>query len=185
MNPELPGLSIRPLAVEDARALLQLRIRNKAFLRPFEPERPPAHFTLQGCLDHIAAASHDWQEDKAYAFGIFLDNALIGRVALSNVVRGAWQNATIGYFLDEQFNGKGYMTAAVLLTIAFAFDKLNLHRVQGAVMPRNIASIKVLQKAGFRFEGLSRHYLQIHGVWEDHAIYAVTREDLDTQKPCP
>jgi len=171
-------LTIRPFAEGDAHALLELRLRNREFLQPFEPIRPDSHFTLEGCLEHIAAAERDWQEDKAYAFGIFLDNLLAGRVALANVSRGAWQNATIGYFMDQQHNGKGYMTKAVRLAVTEAFDKLGLHRVQGAVMPRNVASIKVLEKAGFRYEGLSLRYLNIHGVWEDHVIYAITTEDL-------
>ncbi|WP_235828066.1 GNAT family N-acetyltransferase [Brevibacillus migulae] len=176
-----PALSIRPFHEVDAHSLLEVRVRNREFLQPFEPIRPESHFTLEGCQDHIAAAGRDWQEDKAYAYGIFLDDQLAGRVALANVSRGAWQNATIGYFMDQQHNGKGYMTKAVRLAVTEAFDKLGLHRVQGAVMPRNVASIKVLEKAGFRYEGLSLRYLNIHGVWEDHVIYAITSEDLQKQ----
>jgi [ribosomal protein S5]-alanine N-acetyltransferase len=102
---------------------------------------------------------------------------LIGRIALSNVVRGAWQNATLGYFLDQTHNGKGYTSLAVSLVLKFAFTTAELHRVQAGVMPRNLPSIRVLEKNGFRQEGLSLRYLQINGNWEDHLMFAQTREE--------
>jgi len=173
------GVYLRPLRVNDATEMLSVRLRNHAFLQPYEPIRPASHLTLEGQIKQLRQAEQDAEEDRGYAFGIFLqeDDRLIGRVALSNVVRGAWQNATLGYFLDEKQNGKGYVSTAVSLVVRFAFSSANLHRVQAGVMPRNLASIRVLEKNGFRREGLSKHYLQINGVWEDHVIYALTRED--------
>lgn len=103
---------------------------------------------------------------------------------LSNVVRGAWGNCTIGYFVDHGRNGLGYATEAVGLAVRFAFDHAGLHRVQAAVMPRNVRSIRVVEKNGFRYEGLARRYLQIDGRWEDHNIYAITVEDR-TSPPGP
>lgn len=73
-------------------------------------------------------------------------------------------------------NGRGYMTDAVRLAVAFAFEHANLHRVQAAVMPRNIGLIRVLGKVGFRYEGFAEYYLKINGVWEHHNIYSITRE---------
>jgi [ribosomal protein S5]-alanine N-acetyltransferase len=98
-------------------------------------------------------------------------------VALSNIVRGAWQNCTVGYYVDQTRNGRGYATEALGLATGFALTQAGLHRVQAGVMPRNAASIRVVEKNGFRFEGLARHYLQINGVWEDHNIYALTAEN--------
>lgn len=170
---------IRSFAPSDAEALHELRLRNREFVRPYEPIRPESDFTLQAVKAQLDGAIADFEAGKSYSFGVFMceQDQLIGRTNLSNVVRGAWQNATIGYFLDQQHNGKGYMSEAVKLAVQFAFEHAGLHRVQGAVMPRNIGSIKVLQKAGFRFEGMSLRYLQINGVWEDHNIYAITAED--------
>ncbi len=82
----------------------------------------------------------------------------------------------MGYFLDEKYNGKGITTEAVRLAIGFAFGSAKLHRVQAAVMPRNLGSIRVLEKVGFRYDGFSAYYLQINGVWEDHNLYSITRE---------
>jgi ribosomal-protein-alanine N-acetyltransferase len=134
---------------------------------------------LQGQREEIERASADARRDVRYAFGVFLKESdeLIGRVALSNVSRGAWQNATLGYYIDEAHNGHGYATEAVRLALQFAFGPAGLHRVQAAVLPRNVASRRVLEKAGFSREGRSTKYLQINGVWEDHETFAITLED--------
>jgi ribosomal-protein-alanine N-acetyltransferase len=95
------------------------------------------------------------------------------------VVLGAWHNATIGYFIDETHNGRGLATSAVRLVCKFGFEGAGLHRIQAGVMPRNASSARVLEKVGFRREGLAKRYLFIAGVWEDHDIYALTTEDWE------
>lgn len=174
------AIHIRPLQLQDAGRLLEMRLANRDFLQPYEPIRPASHLTLEGQHELLAQAERDFAAGTGYSFGIFLrvTDQLIGRVSLSNVARGAWQNATIGYFLDKAFNGRGYMTDAVRLALRFAFSEAGLHRVQAAIMPRNHASIRVVEKNGFRKEGLSLRYLQINGVWEDHLIYAITAEEF-------
>ena len=102
---------------------------------------------------------------------------LIGRVALANVVRGVWQNATLGYWVSLDAGGRGHATRAVGLALRFAFDVAGLHRVQPAIMPRNVRSRRVVEKCGFRLEGVAARYLKINGVWEDHNLYAMTAED--------
>ncbi|WP_289139075.1 GNAT family N-acetyltransferase [uncultured Brevibacillus sp.] len=173
------AIYLRPLCEQDAAELLALRLRNQDFLAPFEPIRPPSHLTLEGQQQQVAQAIQDFENGTGFAFGVFLSEKeeMIGRVALSNVVHGAWQNATLGYFMDQSCNGRGYTTSAVGLALQFAFTTANLHRVQAAVMPRNLGSIRVLEKNGFRYEGLSLRYLQIYGKWEDHNMYAITTED--------
>jgi len=177
---------LRRLELPDAPALLDLRVANKTFLEPFEPSRHDRFFTLQSQRDYIQMAIVDWDDDEAYAFGIFGPNdEMIGRVALSNVVRGAWQNATLGYFVAERHTGKGCATQAVGLAVAFAFEEARLHRVQAGVMLHNKASARVLVKNGFRYEGLSPRYLKINGRWEDHDMYAITAEDTGRSDPIP
>ncbi len=169
---------IRPLHLDDVEALWELRVRNRSFFAPFEPIRPDSHFTLQGQKELIEAAMKNWEEGTGYSFGIFTDEQehILGRVNLSNVVRGAWQSCTIGYFLDQNMNGRGIMTEAVRLSVKFAFEHAGLHRVQAAVMPRNVASVRVVEKVGFMYEGLAKFYLKIYGNWEDHHIYSLTKE---------
>lgn len=174
---------IRELTMADVVPMLEMRTRNREFLQPFEPIRPDSFFTLQGQRLAIAKGIADRELDAAYIFGIFLpepgeaNEKLIGRVALTNVVRGPAQSADIGYFIDARWQGRGYMTASVKEALSFAFQKAGLHRVQAGIMPRNAASIQVAEKAGFRCEGLAKHYLHINGAWEDHRIYAITAEE--------
>jgi ribosomal-protein-alanine N-acetyltransferase len=123
----------------------------------------------------------DRATDRAYAFGIFEANTdrLVGRIALSSVVRGAWNNANLGYWVGQEFNGRGYGTEAVKLIVRVGCGpELGLHRIQAGVMPWNVASVRVLVKNGFRLEGVALRYLLINGTWEDHHIYALTREEL-------
>lgn len=170
-------VSLRPLEMEEAELLLGLRIKNRAFLTPFEPYRPESAYTLSGQRQQIAADQDGFAAGQRFAFGIYLGQELVGRVALDNVVRGAWQNATIGYFVDQERNGHGIGTEAVRSAVDYGFKEADLHRMQAGVMPRNVASIRVLEKVGFRFEGVSVRYLQINGVWEDHNMYAITAEE--------
>jgi ribosomal-protein-alanine N-acetyltransferase len=173
------GVEIRPTSKADASAFLELLQANREYLRPFEPARPDWFFTLAGIEGELDRADADRNADALYAFGIWKPDppALVGRIALSNIVRGAWQNATLGYFVGEAWGGRGYATEAVRQAVAFAFDEAGLHRVQAAVMPRNVRSIRVVEKNGFRLEGTAQRYLQIDGVWEDHLIYAVTSDE--------
>lgn len=127
----------------------------------------------------LARSVEDRKLDWSFGFGIWEreTDELVGRVTLSSVVRGAWQNANIGYFMDEARGGRGYATWAVREALAFAFSWANLHRVQAAVMPRNERSIRVVEKCGFRQEGVAKRYLRIDGAWEDHRIYAITADE--------
>jgi len=102
---------------------------------------------------------------------------VVGRITLSSVVLGAWRNANLGYWVARDRGGRGYATEAVALAVRYAFEDAGLHRVQAAVMPRNAPSIRVLEKNRFRPEGLAARYLQIHRAWEDHLLFAVTREE--------
>ncbi len=172
--------SIRPFVRGDLDALLALRVDNRDFLAPFEATREDSFFTRSAQSREITLDSDAWTAGMGYAFAILDDpERLVGRVALSNIVRGAWQNATIGYWVAEDACGHGHATAAVGLAVAFAFEHAGLHRIQPAIMPRNAPSQRVVEKNGFRHEGRALRYLEIDGVWEDHDIYAITAEDVD------
>jgi [ribosomal protein S5]-alanine N-acetyltransferase len=172
------GLYLRPHEPGDAPALLDVVVRNRDFLSGFEPPRPEGHYTLEGQKLLVQVDRERWDAGVRYAFGIFLPSGRVaGRVALDNVVMGAWHNATLGYYVDRELNGRGLCTRAVALVAQFAFEHAGLHRIQAAVMPHNAASVRVLEKVGFRHEGLAKRYLFIDGAWEDHDIYALTVED--------
>lgn len=175
--PTAGPIEIRPLRAADAPALVALRDRSRAFLAPWEPARPQDFYTLAFQEAVVADAARAWEEGRSYRFGVCLDGALVGGVNLNDVVRGVFQSAHLGYWIDEAHGGRGIATEAVRQAVAFAFGEAGLHRVQAAVIPRNAASIRVLRKAGFREEGLALRYLRIAGVWEDHLLFAVTAEE--------
>jgi [ribosomal protein S5]-alanine N-acetyltransferase len=170
---------IRALEVADAPAYLALRLENRAFLDPFEPAREEGFFALDGQRLSLERAVAERDAGVAYGFAIVErpSGDLVGTVSLSMVVRAAWQNANLGYWVAEECGGRGYATQAVAQAIAFAFETLGLHRVQAGVMPRNHRSIRVLERNGLRREGVAERYLRIAGRWEDHLIFAITAEE--------
>lgn len=172
-------VAIRAFAPEDVEELTDLRTRNREFAGPWEPRRSESFYTAAGQRAELLRDLHDWSSDRTYAFAIVdLDTGRMrGRIALANVVRGAWENATLGYFVDEHSGGRGYATEAVTLALRFAFGPCRLHRVQAAVMPHNGRSRRVLEKNGFRHEGHAERYLHLDGAWRDHELFAITVEE--------
>jgi ribosomal-protein-alanine N-acetyltransferase len=161
--------------------LLDYCIRNRAFLEPFEPQRDESYFTLEHQKEVARQSLLAYEKNIGFSF-VMLDqdeDKLIGRVNLSNVSRGVFQNATIGYSIDAACSGKGWMTEAVRWVVRFAFSSLLLHRVQAGVMPHNVPSIRILEKIGFRREGYAERYLNINGQWRDHFIFATTLEEWE------
>lgn len=184
--------AIRPFGRADLDDLLALRLANREFMAPFEADREDAFFTRAAQSREITLDAEAWSTGTGYAFAVLAQagradaedhDRLIGRIALSNVVRGPWQNCTLGYWIDEASNRRGHATAAVRLACRFAFEHAGLHRVQPAIMPRNRRSARVVEKVGFRHEGVARRYLRIAGVWEDHDLYALTREEWPSPGP--
>jgi len=167
---------LRRLEVADAEALVEMLVRDRSFLDQWEPTRPEGFYTLE---THRRRLGMLQDAVDVADFGIFLDDGdeLVGRVRLSGILRGPFENAYLGYFVSERHNGRGHATEAVRQAVDAAFGELGLHRVQAAVMPRNVASVRVLEKAGFREEGFAPRYLQIAGAWEDHKLFAVTAEE--------
>ena len=173
--------AIRPFVPGDVAELLALRVANRPFTEPFEPRRPASFYTMAGQAHEVGLDERAWTAGSGYAFAVLDARAgdrIVGRVALANVVRGAWGNATLGYWVDEAVRGRGHATAAVRAVLRFAFEEARLHRVQPAIMPRNAPSRRVVEKAGFRHEGRALRYLEIDGVWEDHDIFAITAEEF-------
>ncbi|SEN46450.1 GNAT family N-acetyltransferase [Lihuaxuella thermophila] len=166
------------LELSDAEALLRLELKNRDFFQRYTALRDDDFYTLEGQRDRIRKNNELKNLDRLYSFGIYLleTGELIGNITLSEVVRGALQSGWIGYALDQDHNGKGYMTEAVRLVVSYAFDVLRLHRIEAGVMPHNLASIKVLEKAGFHQEGIAKKNVKINGRWEDHQILAIINE---------
>ena len=175
-----PPTAIRPTALDDCEEQLRLRRANRDHTGPWDPTRDESFYTAAGQRLELELDQRAWAAGTAFAFAVLaMDerDRLIGRVALANVVRGPWQNATLGYWIDRNAAGRGHATRAVRLALAYAFDHIGLHRVQPAIIPRNVASRRVAEKVGFRLEGRALRYLKINGAWEDHDIWAMTAEE--------
>ncbi|MFB5269123.1 GNAT family N-acetyltransferase [Paenibacillus enshidis] len=174
------GILLRPLRLEDAQALLELRCANKDFLAPFEPLREESFFTLAGQQQFLMQRIQSEESGSGCLFGIFAleDERLAGTIAISNIVRGVAQYADVGYMMAQQEQGKGHMTAAIQLIVQYSFKALGLHRLQAATLLHNKGSQRVLQKAGFQEEGIARKMLCINGEWQDHRRYALLAEDI-------
>ncbi|MGB7594639.1 MAG: GNAT family protein [Erysipelotrichaceae bacterium] len=168
-------LTLRPLTEEDAKSYLEMELKNRALFSKFSGSRNAEFYTLEYQIDAIRRAKKGWDEDMKYNFGIYLNETgeLIGGIALNEVMRGALQSCYIGYSLDEDHNGKGYMSEAVMVLLKFAFEELKLHRIEAGVMPVNIGSQRVLEKCGFVREGLARKNVNIQGKWQDHYSYGI------------
>jgi ribosomal-protein-alanine N-acetyltransferase len=182
LQPQYQGnrIYLRQWQPQDAVALLAYRLENRSFLQPFEPAQHNDQFTSQFAEQKIEQWIDESVSDIGYAFGIFLKESdlLVGTIHLNRVIRGPLFNCLVGYSMAQRFNGQGLMTEAVGISLTIAFGPLGLHRVEAGVMPRNIGSMRILEKNGFRQEGLFRKYLRINGEWEDHAVFAILAEDM-------
>ena len=114
----------------------------------------------------------------ALPFGVTLDDRFVGHVMIGNVLREPLLSAYVGYWVDSRVAGGGVITAAVALAVDHSFGPVGLHRLEATVRPENAASIRVLEKLGFRQEGLFRRYLDIEGAWRDHFCYAMTVDEV-------
>ena len=122
----------------------------------------------------------EWRDDAGYSFLVFRreDDALLGGATLSHLRRGVSQTASLGYWIGAPYARQGYMSEALGALLPFAFDRLGLHRIEAACLPRNAPSRGLLQKLGFREEGHAREYLRIDGSWQDHVLYGLLRQDM-------
>ncbi len=182
-GPQIHGrrVLLRPLTAADFPAWQEVRRRNAGWLAPWEPRRPSGQPDIvesrRAFESRCDAVDRERASGSAYRFGVFFEGAFCGELNLGSVQRGAFQNVYVGYWIDEARAGMGLMPEALLVGIRFAFEDLGLHRVQVSIIPRNLASRRVVDKLGLREEGIAERYLEINGVWEDHVRYAITAEE--------
>jgi len=172
---------LRPLVASDFPDWREVRRRNVDWLTKWEAQRVPGQPDVIEDRDafsvRCSARQRERQLGTAYAFGIFVDGQFAGEINLNAVQRGPFQSAYVGYWIDEKHAGNSYMPEAGLTLARYAFEDLQLHSIQIAIIPRNRASRRVVEKLGVREEGVALRYLEINGVWEDHVRYALTSEE--------
>lgn len=175
----MKNIYIKILDKSDLQALFDIESRNKSFFQQYAPERESDFYSLDGQARRLKEIEERKEKGLGYSFGIYLHDTheLIGQIGLFKIERGPAQKGMVGYSLDKDYNGKGYMTEALPLILDFAFNELKLHRIEAEVMPQNFASIKLLIKAGFHKEGISKKNVKINGRWEDHQVLAILNEE--------
>lgn len=180
-TPELEGdkVRLRMPQASDYREWAELRAISRAFLEPWEPRWMPDEFERSAWRLRINHYRRDYAQGAAMAFFMYERGHgwLVGGITLGNIRHGVSKSAQIGYWIGQPYAGQGLMTDAVKTLSRFAFGELTLHRIEAACIPENSRSIRVLEKAGFRREGLLRSYLRINGVWQDHYLYARIADD--------
>ncbi|MGP7960267.1 GNAT family N-acetyltransferase [Sanguibacter sp. A247] len=171
------ALTVRPLRRRDARAWSAVRARNAEWLEPWEATSPTGAPVVSFAA-YVSAARAQARAGALMPFVIELDGRLVGQVTVAGIVRGSACTASIGYWIDEAVAGQGLMTAAVALVVDHCLAAGGLHRVEIAIRPENVRSLRVVAKLGLREEGVRERFLHIDGRWRDHRVFAVTTEDV-------
>jgi ribosomal-protein-alanine N-acetyltransferase len=176
---------LRPLVAQDFNGWSEVRRRNGEWLTQWEPMRLTHHPDPETNREVFAARCGARERERLagtqYAFGIFVD-AFAGEINLNNVVRGAFQSATIGYWIDKSRAGRSLMSEAVVVLAQYAFEEMRLHRLEICIIPRNVNSRRVMEKLDIRTEGIAERFLEINGVWEDHIRYGITYEEWNERR---
>jgi ribosomal-protein-alanine N-acetyltransferase len=171
---------------ELAQAVCDYQRRNRRYFAPWDPPTAESFYTLEAQAQRVQHGLESFRMDTSYRYWIIdatraggarlpaCDVEVIGSIHFSQIARGAFQNAMLGYGLDERYTGQGFMTEALQAAVAEMFSpRVNLHRIQAAYRPENRRSAAVLERLGFRVEGLALDYLYIDGAWRDHRIAAL------------
>jgi ribosomal-protein-alanine N-acetyltransferase len=171
----------------DAMALLSFQRRNREHLKPWSPPMPDAYYTIAYWSQWSAQARPIYDQDQGARLVMRLkdepDGPVIGLITLSQIVRGAFQAASLGYQIDAAHEGRGLMSEALGLTVDFAFRILRLHRIMANYIPENVRSARVLERLGFRKEGYARDFLFIDGAWRDHVLTALINPEPTEPAP--
>jgi ribosomal-protein-alanine N-acetyltransferase len=172
-------LSLRLPEHRDFREWAKLRHESKAFLSPWEPIWAPDHLSRASFTNRVYWSQRAVKNGNAVPLFVFHKEAgqLVGAITLDNIRRGPSQVGTIGYWVGQQYARQGFMSEAIIAMVTHAFGVLDLSRVESACLPDNLASRGVLEKAGFKYEGVAQSYIQINGRWRNHVLYAALRGD--------
>mgnify|MGYP006295916285 CR=1 FL=1 len=179
MRIETERLTLRTPLHTDFRAWTGLRRESADFLTPWEPSWAADHLSRRAFSNRVHWAARSVAAGTAMP--LFLvrraDDVLLGAITLDNIRRGPAQAGTLGYWIGQPHARQGYMREAIEAVVHHAFHRLDLSRIEAACLPENAASRAVLERCGFKYEGVAQSYLQIDGRWRTHVLYAALRAD--------
>ncbi|KFF60558.1 GCN5 family acetyltransferase [Cryobacterium sp. MLB-32] len=171
-------VTLRPVRLRDAKVLEGELLDNRSWLRKWEATNPyaPMSFdsraSIRGLLSHARAGN-------GLPFIVEYDGQLAGQLNVSSIAWGSLSSASVGYWVGERFAGKSVTPTAVALATDYCFYQLGLHRMEICIRPENAPSLRVVEKLGFRYEGLRRRFIHINGDWRDHFCFGLVAEELD------
>ncbi|MDQ1684723.1 MAG: [ribosomal protein S5]-alanine N-acetyltransferase [Frankiaceae bacterium] len=175
-------VTLRPLRLRDAPAWAEARRRNVEWLREWEATPPGGRaFVPTSASTFITMTRRlraEARRGRGLPFAILVEGEFAGQLNVGGIVRGSLHSGHLGYWIDERYAGRGVMPTAVALVTDHCFDRVDLHRVEVNIRPENAASRRVVEKLGFREEGLRRQFLHIAGGWRDHLSYVLLRGDV-------
>lgn len=169
------NIDLSVLMPEDAEDVLTYYLKNRKYLMSFEPDRDESFYTLVSQRRILIEGYKQYLNGDSVNFGIYRDKELIGKIQISNIVMGVFKSAFVGYSIDENEQGKGYMKEALKLVVKYAFEEIGLHRLEASTLCDNIKSQKVLSACGFKELGINEKYLFINGKWRDHITFYTTK----------
>lgn len=170
-------IQLRIAKMRDAKRLEALILGNRSWLRPWEATNPssPNSFDVKAQLRGLIRQLDD---ESGIPFVIEVQGQIQGQLNVANIMYGSVSSAVLGYWVAPEVAGQGVMPTAVALATDYLMDQVGLHRVEINIRPENQASLRVIQKLGFRYEGLKQRYIHINGDWRDHYVFALTKEEL-------
>ncbi|WP_077489950.1 GNAT family N-acetyltransferase [Sinomonas mesophila] len=177
-------LTLRPLRHRDRSEWMAVRARNRDWLSPWEASNPHPDATLPTFWQMVSSLKHQAREGTALPWVITLADPrrrkapIVGQLTVSSIMWGSALMATLGYWVDRERAGQGIAPTAVALATDYCFRELGLHRMEINIRPENAPSLRVVEKLGFRHEGLRPRYLHINGAWADHESFALTAEEV-------
>jgi ribosomal-protein-alanine N-acetyltransferase len=167
----------RLISVDDAATLARLLAENRDYLAPWSPLQNGAQLTEEGQRAVLARDLARYDDGTMLPLAILdADGAVCGRINLNTIIRGAFQNASVGYWVSESHAGRGLASAAVADVIGIAFAELGLHRLDASTLLHNTPSQRVLAHNGFRPFAVAEAYLKIAGKWEDHVLFQLLNQ---------
>lgn len=172
-------VSVRVVRPKDAKRLERLVLGNREWLRPWEATNPdgPNSFDIRS---QIRGLLKQMSKQQGLPLVIEHEGEVVGQLNVSNIIFGSVGSCIIGYWIAPEFAGKSITTIAVGLTTDYLLNVAGLHRVEIDIRPENTASLRVVEKLGFRYEGLKERFIHINGDWRDHHVFAITFEDVPT-----
>lgn len=170
-------ITLRLLRMRDWKKIEAIQLEHRVWFRQWEATNPegPATFDYRALVRNAIRQLND---ETSIPFAIEFRGELVGQLNVSNILHGSASTAFIGYWISPEFAGRGIMPIAVALATDYMFQFVQLHRIEVDIRPENIASLRVVEKLGFRFEGTKKNFIHINNDWRDHSVFALTSDEV-------